>query len=344
MSAKTGILLLNLGTPDEPTPPAVARYLREFLMDPFVIDIPYAFRWFLVNVLIAPRRSRISAEAYQKIWTERGSPLKFHSLDLATKVGNRLGPDHEVRLAMRYQNPSLEAQLIEWKNRHFEEIRVLPLYPQYSWAANRSSEEAVTAIAKRIGLRAKILFLKPFYADPGFIDAFADRISRTLQLDTWDHLLLSYHGLPERQIRKADPTGDYCLKKADCCSRMEEPSTQVCYRAQSYETSRLLAKKLGIPNDRWSVSFQSRLGRTKWIEPYTDVVLPELAKKGVKKLVVTCPAFTADCLETIEEIGMRAKEQWQECGGESLRLVPSLNSEELWVSAVAKLAKTGSFR
>lgn len=344
MSARTGILLLNLGTPDEPSPKAVARYLREFLMDPYVIDIPYPLRWFLVNVMIAPTRSRTSAEAYQKIWTERGSPLKFHSLDLASKVGNRLGPDYEVRLAMRYQNPSIEDLLLEWKTRHFDEVRVLPLYPQYSWAANRSSEEAVKSLANRVGIKGKITFLKPFFADSGFIDAFADRISRTLQLDTWDHLLMSYHGLPERQIRKADPTGCYCMKQADCCSRMQEPPTQVCYRAQSYETSRLLAKKLGIPADRWSVSFQSRLGRTKWIEPYTDVVLPELAKKGVKKLVITCPAFTADCLETIEEIGMRAKEQWIGCGGESLILVPSLNSEELWVSAVAKLAKTGSFR
>ncbi len=343
--ARTGILLMNLGTPNDPSPKSVAIYLKEFLMDRFVIDVPAFFRWILVYILIVPRRSHKSAEAYQKIWTKRGSPLKFHSEDLTDKVREKLGSKYEISLAMRYQNPSIESVLTDWKAKGISEIRVMPLYPQYALASSKSSEDRVAEVAKQLHYNAKISYLKPFYKDPGYIDAFAEKIAETLALDSWDHLLFSYHGLPERQIRKADQSGSFCLKAKECCNEINEVNSEFCYRAHCFETSRKIAEKLKLPPGKWSVSFQSRLGATKWITPYTDIVLNELADKEVKNLVITCPAFTADCLETLEEIEMRAEAQFLDRGGKQLKMVPSLNSSDLWVKAVCDMAETpGMFK
>jgi ferrochelatase len=343
MKKKTGVLLMNLGTPDDPHPERVGEYLREFLMDRHVIDIPRLFRWILVHRLIVPKRSHASAEAYQKVWTDRGSPLKFHSEDLTAGVAERLGSDYEVRLAMRYRSPSIAAALKEWRDKDFSEIRVLPLYPQYATASTYSSEEAVLATAKKLEMATPIRFVRPFYGDAGYLDSFARRTADSLREGAWDHVLFSFHGLPERQLRKTDPT-ETCLKDKSCCVRVRKIEDDTCYRSHCYATAREIAKRLELPTEKWSVSFQSRLGRTKWIEPYTDVVLPELAKKGVKNVVVVCPAFVADCLETLEEIGIRAVELFRDAGGASLRLVPSLNAEPYWVDAVAKLVKGESFR
>ncbi len=340
---KTGILLVNLGTPDEPTAKKVGVYLREFLMDPDVIDIPKPLRWFLVNVLIVPRRSHASAEAYRKVWTERGSPLKFHSEDLARKVGEKLGPGFAVRLGMRYQNPSIRSVLRDFQAEGIEEVRVLPLYPQYAAASSLSTEKAVTASLAELRYAPKLGFLPAFYDDDGFIESFAIRIREVLARGPFDHILFSFHGLPERQILKTDPNS-FCFTRTDCCDRICAQNVRTCYRAHSYETARLLASSLGLPKESWSVSFQSRLGRTKWIEPYTDVVLPELAARGARRIAVVCPAFVADCLETLEEIGIRAGEQFRGAGGEEVALVPSLNSEPAWVDTVARLAKDGGFR
>ncbi|MBC7693145.1 MAG: ferrochelatase [Methylotenera sp.] len=342
-TARTGILLMNLGTPDAPTPEKVGVYLKEFLMDPYVIDIPKPLRWFLVHALIVPKRSHASAAAYQKVWTERGSPLKFHSEDLTAKVQEKLGADFDVKLAMRYQNPSVRSVLEEWKKTGIQEIRVMPLYPQYAWASTRSSEENVAFIAQDLGLNAKIKYLKPFFREPVYIDAFSHQIERTLAEAPWDHLLFSYHGLPERQIRRSDASGTHCLKSGECCNALHPKNSEYCYRAHCYETSRQIARKLGLPGGKWSVSFQSRLGATKWITPYTDFVLNDLASQGTKKLVISCPAFTADCLETLEEIEIRANEQFLGKGGETLKLVPSLNSQEIWVKAVSHLAASNHF-
>ena len=341
---KTGVLLLNLGTPDDPGPAAVGRYLREFLMDPYVIDVPAPLRWFLVHVLIAPRRSRVSSAAYRKIWTERGSPLKFHTLDLVRELRRHLGEEFSVRAAMRYRNPSIRDALAGFRDEGADEIRVLPLYPQYAWASSRSSEEEVSRVARKLGLKARLRFVLPFYRDPGFIAAFRERIETTLREREVDHLLFSYHGLPERQVRNASPACG-CGADGDRCARAIRPeNADACYRAHCYETSRLLASALALGADRWSVAFQSRLGRTKWIEPYTDVVLNELADRGVKNLAIACPAFTADCLETLEEIGLRAHEQFLTRGGRSLVLVPSLNSEPAWVRALGGLVNSDRFR
>lgn len=341
---KTGVLLLNLGTPDEPTPESVGRYLREFLMDPYVIDLPLPLRWFLVNLVIAPRRSIASAEAYRKIWTDRGSPLKVHTLDLADRVARELGEGYSVRAAMRYRDPSIRSALAGFRDEGVEEIRVFPLYPQYARATSVSSESEVERLARELGLRARLRFAHPFYRDPGFVAAFRERIAESLRGRDFDHVLFSYHGIPERQLRAASP-GCGCTQDPELCrTRIHPRNERACYRAHCYETSRLLAEGLGLPRERWSVSFQSRLGRAKWIGPYTDVTLNELASQGVKRLAIACPAFTADCLETLEEIGLRAKEQFLNRGGESLVLVPSLNSEPAWVRAVAGLVKSGRFR
>ncbi|MBS1963797.1 MAG: ferrochelatase [Bdellovibrionales bacterium] len=344
MKKQTGVLLLNLGTPDDPSPAKVGEYLREFLMDPHVVDIPAPVRWILVNQVIVPRRSHASSEAYRKIWHgERGSPLKYHSEDLTRGVSAALGAEYDVKFAMRYRSPSIASVLSEWRGRDLAEIRVLPLYPQYAKATNFSSEEAVREVAAELGIATKLRFLRPFYGDAGFLGAFARRTSEVLREGECDHVLFSFHGLPERQLRKADRE-NVCLKSGDCCDRPRSPQNDTCYRAHCYATARGIAERLGLPRERWSISFQSRLGRTKWIEPYTDVVLPELAARGARHVVVVCPAFVADCLETLEEIGMRAVELFRGAGGSTLRLVPSLNSEPDWIDAVAELARGESFR
>ena len=341
--SKTGILILNLGTPDAPTPEKVGEYLKEFLMDPYVVDISPVLRWILVKVLIVPKRMHKSALAYQKVWTERGSPLKFNCENLTMRVQEKLGASFDVKLAMRYQNPSVKTVLSQWKEQDLTEIRVMPLYPQYALASTKSSEVEVERVARAIGLKAKITFLKPFYAEVGFIQSFSEKIDSVLSEGPWDHLLFSYHGLPERQIRKCDASGSYCLRSPTCCDQLNEKNADFCYRAQCFESSRLMAKKLGLADGKWSVAFQSRLGASKWITPYTDIVLNELADSGVKNLVITCPAFTADCLETLEEIEMRANDQFLQKGGKTLRMVPSLNSSPTWVNAVCEMAKTGRF-
>ncbi len=343
MKKKIGVLLLNLGTPDTPEPEKVGEYLREFLMDRHVIDIPAPLRWILVHRLIVPKRAHASSAAYRKVWTERGSPLKFHSEDLTAAVASRLGEGYDVRLAMRYRSPAIAKVLAEWRGRDLSEIRVLPLYPQYATATSYSSEEAVLGSMKELGLAAPTRFLRPFYGDAGFLDVFARRTADTLRAGPWEHVLFSFHGLPERQLRKSDPTGT-CLKDRSCCERARRPEDDTCYRAHCFATAKEIARRLELPAERWSLSFQSRLGRTKWIEPYTDLVLPELARKGVQNVVVVCPAFVADCLETLEEIGIRAVDLFREAGGSSLRLVPSLNSESDWADAVAKLVKSEGFR
>ena len=326
----TGLLLINLGTPDEPTTPAVRRYLREFLSDPRVIDINPVGRALLLNAIILPTRPAKSAAAYRKIWDpERGSPLLAFSKDLAAAVQAGLGAAWQVELAMRYGAPSI-ADALE-RLRGCTRIVVLPLYPQYAASSTATSVARVMEIATAGWDVAPFDIVPAFYADPGFLDAWAAVARPVLAEARADHVLFSFHGLPERQIKKS---GDaQCLASPTCCDR-EPPPT--CYRAQCYFTARALVERLAIAD--YTVCFQSRLGRTPWITPHTDVVLDELAKTH-KRLAVLCPAFVADCLETLEEIGMRAKEQWLAAGGEELVLVPSLNATPAWIAAVCALAQ-----
>jgi len=334
----TGLLLCNLGTPDAPTPAAVRRYLRQFLSDPRVLDINAVGRWMLLNLLILPLRPRKSAAAYQKIWTERGSPLLWHSEDLVTAVRERLGPDWAVELGMRYQKPSIAAALEKLSKAGVDRVVVFPLYPQYAVSSTGSTVAELFRIAAQAWAPPTLTFVDAFYDDAGFIDAFAAVGGPIVKAEGPDHVLMSFHGLPERHMRKTDPTGRHCLAHADCCDRIG-PANRACYRAQCFATARALASRLALPEGSWSVSFQSRLGRTPWIHPYTDVVVPQLAAAGKKRMVVFSPAFVADCLETVEEIGMRAKDQFIAAGGEQLTLVPSLNATPVWADAVVALAR-----
>lgn len=332
-----GLLLLNLGTPDEPTTRAVRRYLREFLGDPRVLDINPIGRALLLNLIILPRRPAKSAHAYQSIWDpKRGSPLLYHSQDLAAAVATELGTEWNVQLVMRYGNPSIAAGLDALLAAKVDRIVVIPLFPQHAMSSSETAVARVTELAaQRPGL-PKLEFIPAFFADPGFLDAFAAVGAPALAAAAPDHVLMSFHGLPVRHIKKTDETKGHCFSSPSCCDTLTSPN---CYRAQCFATARSLAERLGLPKEKYSVCFQSRLGRTPWIQPFTDVVLDEMAAKGVKRLAVMCPAFVADCLETVEEIGIRAKAQFTAAGGEDLVLIPSLNSSPAWVDAVAGLAR-----
>lgn len=337
----TGVLLLNLGTPDSPSVPDVRRYLREFLSDPRVIDINPVARWLLLNLVILRFRPAQSARAYRQIWGQDGkdgSPLLAHSLRLTEEVRRALGTGHVVELAMRYGSPSIPAALAKLEAAQPASLVVVPLFPQYSSAATGSAVERVFEVVGQGWNVPPVETVGAFYDDPGFIAAFAEVARRHLDPFRADHVLFSYHGLPERHVRKSDPTGGHCLQRSGCCDAIG-PENRYCYRAHCFATTRALVASLGLPPDRHGVSFQSRLGRTPWIHPYTDQVLPELARAGKKRLAIMCPAFVADCLETVEEIGIRAREQWRLLGGEDLLLVPSLNAEPRWVEAVAGMIR-----
>jgi ferrochelatase len=333
---KSGVLLLNLGTPESPSPKDVRAYLKEFLNDPFVIDLPTLPRKLLVNGIILNTRPKKSAEAYGKIWTREGSPLLIHTRDLVEKVRSRLNPDGRgpvVKMAMRYGKPSLDSALREFKEEGVGSVVFLPLYPQYSYAASESSIVEFERFRDRILPGAQVRVIEDFFSAPGFIDALAATLAPVLKDQNPDALLLSYHGVPERQLLKIRKRPDPCCSPG-CCDQWSKKNEK-CYRAQSFETSRLLGKALDWPSSKMITAFQSRLGRTKWIEPYTDILLEELPEKGVKNLVVASPSFTADCLETLEEIQIRYRELFLDAGGERFTYVPCLNSRDDFADAIA---------
>lgn len=334
--SKTGVLLINLGTPDAPTPEAVGRYLREFLMDGFVIDVPKPLRWFLVNIMIVPRRKTQSAKAYQKVQLPEGSPLLVYTRDFAEKVAAQLaehGDGYVVEYAMRYGNPSIKHALERLRDLNLSKIIVMPLYPQY---AESSYETAVVETKKRaaeMGLSEGLRFFPPFYDRPEFISAYANHIAEMVKGKAIDHLIFSFHSLPVRHLKRLDASGEHCTVRSDCCTQIRAINKN-CYRAQCMFTARAMAEQLGLKDDAYSVSFQSRLGRAEWIGPQTEDVLRGLAGQGIKRVAVACPSFVADCLETVEEIAMRARDAFIRAGGEELQLISSLNSDPAWVDAV----------
>ncbi|CAM2007223.1 ferrochelatase [Acanthopleuribacter pedis] len=340
MTQKTGVFLINLGTPDDTSVPKVRRYLRQFLSDPRVIDINPIARWMLLNLAILPFRPKQSAEAYREIWTDEGSPLLIFSQNLTKAVADLLGDDYMVRLGMRYQNPSMEAAMAEFRAAGVERIIALPLYPQYASSSTGSCLEELYRIAGADWNTPSLAVVPPFYDHPAFLDCQAEIARESLgDLDQYDAILMSYHGIPERHITKSEVgNAGHCLKSDSCCDRFVT-ANRYCYRAQCFHVSREIAKRLNLSEDRYYVTFQSRLGRTPWIRPYTDIVLEELPAKGVKKLGVLIPSFTADCLETLEEIEMRGLESFVEAGGESLKMVPSLNDHPKWVEAVCTMVR-----
>lgn len=329
-----GVLLINLGTPDSTDVGDVRRYLREFLSDPRVVDINPIGRWMLLNFVILPFRPRKSAEAYRSIWTEEGSPLLVYQQALAERVQDELGANFHVELAMRYGNPSIPDAVDRLMAMDPERIIVVPLFPQYSSAATGSAlDRALEVLGKQWNVPT-VETIPAFYDDPGFIESFAE-VARPLLRDfEADHVVFSYHGVPERQVTKSDPTGAHCLASRECCA-VDVPANRFCYRAQCFRTTEHLIRALRLDPANTSTTFQSRLGRTPWIKPYTDESLTELAKSGVKRVAVLCPAFVADCLETLEEIGMRAAEDWKKDGGDELLMIPSLNAHPRWVQTIS---------
>jgi len=326
----TGIWLLQLGTPDEPSASACRRYLREFLSDPRVIDIPTPLRWLFVNLFVVPFRSPKTAKAYRKIWASGAkSPLLHYSEQFTIGLQKYFHETAEVRLSMRYQNPSMEEGWKEWKRLAPQRILIVPLYPQYSSAATGSSLERVFEFMDGEETIPSISVVPAFYNVDPFIDIWVRR-ARAMQIQNYDHLLISFHGLPERQIKKADPSQSYCLIQPDCCNRstIENP---FCYRAQCFHTAQIIANRLQLSKEQWSVSFQSRLGRTPWIRPYTDEILKTLAQNGKKRIGVICPSFVSDCLETLEEIAIRGRETFLSAGGQELIHIPCPNDDPDWI-------------
>jgi protoporphyrin/coproporphyrin ferrochelatase len=332
---KIGVLLVNIGTPDDPSVRSVRRYLREFLSDPRMLDMPGFLRFMLLNGIILPFRARQSAKLYQAIWTKAGSPLQVYSNALSDKLTKALGPDYVVVQGMRYGDPGIKTALKKLDG--VSKLIVLPLFPQYSSAATGSVIEAVLNEIKSGWNFPEIRVVNQFYDHPGFIAAYAGLIKTHHQAD---FTLFSYHGLPERHVEKSG-CSQGCDKRKACPAISD--ANAFCYRAQCFETTRLLAKALNLKSSAYQTAFQSRLGRIPWIKPYTEDVLPNLIKQGVKQINVVCPAFTVDCLETLEEIGIRAKTRWRELGGESLTLIPCLNDDPNWVVAIRDMIiKQGS--
>lgn len=327
--SKLAVVLVNLGTPDAPTPKAVGKYLRQFLMDKYVIDILLPARFFLVNGIIVPFRAAKSAEAYKAIWTQKGSPLKIYSEGLQSAVQMQVGEGTPVHLAMRYGSPSIASVMEKLRAEGTEQVFVMPLYPQYALSSTETCQQEFLRHAGGM----TVSFLPDFYQDSDFIDSWAAVYEEAKKEKVFDHFLFSFHGIPEHHLTKIPSLKNQCLKPG-CCESVSKKNAK-CYRAQCYVTARLIADKLGLSYNHFTVSFQSRLGNKPWIKPYTDHVLDELADKGIKRLAVFCPAFVADCLETLEEIGMRAREQFIQRGGEDLVLIPSLNVHQRWVQAVA---------
>jgi ferrochelatase len=333
MSAKKGVLLVNLGSPDSPAVRDVRRYLREFLMDGRVIDTPYLLRFFVVYFLILPFRPKDSAAAYRKIWLPEGSPLVLISKKVCQALRSRL--DVPVELAMRYQNPRIEKAIDNLLEHAVDELLLIPLFPHYAMSSYETAVERVSAVLHSKAPSVKLVIQPPYFDQPNYIQALAASARETLDRG-YDHLLFSFHGLPEHHLVKADPTGTHCLAAKDCCSG-NHPSHSTCYRAQCFKTVDAFVNAAGVPREKYSVAFQSRLGRKPWLQPYTDLELPRLGKRGVKRMLVICPAFVSDCLETVEEIGMRGKDIFLQAGGESLELIPCLNEHPLWLDALENM-------
>ncbi len=337
---KKGVLLVNLGTPDEPTRSAVWRYLQQFLLDPRVIDYPWLPRNLLVRGLVAPLRSGRSAREYRKLWTEKGSPLKYYGEDVAAGVQERLGDEYAVELAMRYQKPSLPKAIKHLLDQHVSEIIVFPMFPQYASATTGSVHDEVMRLLRKEQTIPNVKMINSYYDHDAMIDIYADN-ARQFDIDSYDHIIFSYHGLPERQLRKGDYSKQHCTKVENCCQNLTL-SNQFCYSAQCHATTQAIAGKLGLNEDRYTTAFQSRLGPEKWVQPYTSDIIEHQAERGARRLLVFSPAFVADCLETLIEIGEEYQEEFEEMGGEKIDLVPSLNNDPRWMDVITNLVLSQS--
>lgn len=333
----TAIVLMNLGSPDSTEVPDVKKYLLEFLMDKRVIDYPWLVRKLLVGGVIVPRRAEKSAEAYKSIWWPEGSPLIVLTRQLQKALQHDL--EMPVEITMRYGNPSPAATFDKLAKEHpgLKEVILLPLYPHYAMSSYETAVEYAKQIHQRKRYPFELKIVEPYYKRREYINALAESMRPYVEQD-YDYLLFSYHGVPVRHIRKGDITGGHCLKVNDCCHVDSKAHTQ-CYRHQVIITSELVAQQLGIPKHKWGVSFQSRLGKEEWIKPYTAECFESLPKEGVKKLLVACPAFVSDCLETLEEIGVEGQHSFISSGGDSFTMIPCLNTHPLWVKTISTLCR-----
>ncbi len=326
-----GVLLVNLGSPDSTSTRDVRKYLDEFLMDKRVIDTSYLMRVFLVRGIILNTRPKKTAAAYKKIWWKEGSPL----VEISRRVTEKIKAKSEipVEMAMRYGNPSMKSGLQKLADQGVDEIFMIPLYPQFAMASTETVVVLANKLIKKHFPHIKLTDVPAFYKEPDYIEVLTNSIKRKLEEDQPDHLLFSYHGLPERHLQLTNVAKSHCKIDGTCCNT-PSPAHEFCYRHQCYETTKLVVEKLGLKEEDYSVSFQSRLGKDPWIQPFTDVVIKELPEKGVKKLSVVIPSFVADCLETLEEIAMEAKKSFIESGGEEFNTIPCLNEDEDWVNVL----------
>jgi len=324
------LLLVNLGTPDSPDKKAVKKYLREFLNDGRVIDYPKLKRSLLVNGIIIPARAGNSTAIYKELWTEKGSPLLYHTTDLASKMQVEMGEEWDVHFAMRYQSPSLQGVMSKIEKKAYSELVIVPLYPQYASSSTGSTAQKIMEIISKWEVIPSFKMINSFFNKPQFMKVLAENGAKH-DLSKYDHVLFSYHGLPERHIKKSCKI-EGCTE-GRCISQCDSES-MYCYRSACYETTRKVAEELGLNKENYTVAFQSRLGRDPWIQPYSDAVIADLAKGGAKNLLVFSPAFVADCLETIIEIGTEYQEIFQDHGGEKIQLVESMNSSDSWVKAL----------
>ncbi|MGO9202282.1 MAG: ferrochelatase [Limisphaerales bacterium] len=331
---RKAVLLVNLGSPDAPSARAVRRYLREFLMDARVLDVNWLARFCIVHFAILPWRPKRSAEAYRKVWTAAGSPLIVISRNVEAELRRRVAMP--VELAMRYQHPSIPEAVRALAGQGAEEVLLIPLFPHYAMSSYQSAVERVKEVAGRLAPRMRLEVQPPYFEEPDYIVALAGSAADYLK-GGFDHLLFSFHGVPERHLRKSDPTGCHCLAVEDCCQRAS-PAHDTCYRAQCLKTVAAFVRKAGVPAGKHSVAFQSRLGRHPWLRPYTDHVLAEMPGRGIKRLVVICPSFVSDCLETLEEMGLRGRETFLGAGGKEFTLIPCLNQNPLWLEALQRMA------
>ena len=336
--SKQGVLLVNLGTPDSPSTADVRKYLDEFLMDERVIDVNPVLRTMLVKGIIVPFRGPKSAKLYKEIWSDStGSPLMHYSLLQKDLLQTQLGIEYHVELAMRYQSPSIETALKKLKEAQVDSIKVIPMFPHYASASSGSVLQKVMELVSKWQTIPNISFVNSFHDNERMIRVFAEN-SEKYNPASYDHVLFSFHGLPQRQLKKSDDSGRHCLKVDNCCSTLTNEN-KFCYSAQCHHTAKLIAEKLSLPADKYSVCFQSRLGKDPWVQPYTSVVIEELAKKGSKRLLVFCPAFVADCLETVYEVSVEYGDEFKKLGGEQVQLVESLNGHPLWIDALEGLVK-----
>lgn len=333
----TGVLLINLGSPDSTAVGDVRTYLREFLMDGRVLDAPWPIRWAVVHLAILPFRPKQSAHAYQEIWSPEGSPLVVTSRNVARALQEKLGSEIPVELAMRYRNPSIGDAIRKLKARGVTRLLVLPLFPHYAMSSFETAAVRARELANRIAPEMSVTVMPPYYEHPEYVSALVESARPHLE-EGFDHLLFSFHGIPERHLRKGDPTRCHCLKAPDCCN-VPSPAHATCYKAQCLATVRAFVAKAGIPDGKYSVSFQSRLGRDPWLQPYTDKELERFGNEGKGKMLVICPAFVSDCLETLEEIAMQGKETFLEAGGREFGMIPCMNEHPRWVAALEHMVR-----